>query len=218
MKKAAVILLPFLILALFLSPVTAESLTGSIVTFGRWENQPLTWEILSVNGNRVLLYLEHSLPSQPYNAENKAVTWQTCTLRAWLQDTFFQNAFSPAEASAIVNITNENPTTYGTDGGSETVDTVFLLSRSEFEAFFPFLSDRKTTLILAPEPGAKVGTVAFVSEYDQASPYWLRSPGVDEKHAACVSWSGIIESHSVKAGDIAVRPAIWVDLSVSDIR
>lgn len=206
------------ILIFVLGTAVAESLTGSLLTLGQWEGHDLNWLVLAEDGNRALLYLDGGLAAQPYNTDNKAVTWQTCTLRQWLQNTFCGSAFSPSEAAAICTVLNENPVTYGTDGGGETVDTVFLLSRSELEAYFPVLKDRKISVLTMPDPTAKTGTVVFVSPYDLTSPYWLRSPGVDEKHACAVSWTGIIESHGVKAATLAVRPAVWVDLTLLGLK
>ena len=220
MKKTAG-LTCFLFVLIFVSIFStscADSLIGSVLTLGQWESHALNWTVLAVDGDRALLYLDGCLASQPYNTENKAVTWQTCTLRQWLQNVFCPGAFSPAEAAAICTVMIDNPVTYGTYGGEGTLDSVFLLSRSELEAFFPVLKDRKTSMLTMPDLSAKAGTVAFVSPYDLASPYWLRSPGVDEKHASCVSWSGVIESHAIKAGDIAVRPAVWVDLTVLGVK
>ena len=208
--------LMFFVLILITLPLCGASAaeSGDTISLGQWNGLPLTWRILTKDSSKALLYAEYSLPSLPYNTETKAVTWQTCSLRKWLQETFITQAFSDVEIRAVCTVLNDNPPVYGTDGGPATEDTIFLLSRAELEAYFPVLKNRKTQQLTAPDINAKAGTVAFVSPYDLASPYWLRSPGVDEKHAACVSWSGVIESHSVKAGDIAVRPAMWVDLSI----
>lgn len=188
--------------------------TDSSITLGRWEGQPLTWHVLAEDGTKALLLMDRCLSAQPYHSENKAVTWETCSLRQWLAETFYSTAFTPAEAGAIIRVNNPNPDAYGTPGGADTVDTVFVLSRSELESLIPMLRDRKARLLTSPDPAAKPGTTAFESTYDGATLYWLRSPGVDDKHACCVSWSGVVESHAVKAATIAIRPAIWVERSL----
>ncbi|MBQ9009342.1 MAG: hypothetical protein IJ088_08445 [Clostridia bacterium] len=205
------VLLCLLVLLCLAANAGAES---PVLTLGHWEGQALTWHILAEDGSKALLLADRCLASQPYHQDNKAVTWETCTLRSWLAETFYTTAFTPAEAAAILPVNNPNPDTYGTAGGNDTVDTVFILSRSEMEFLIPVLLDRKAGLLTSPDPAAKAGTTAFESAYDGATLYWLRSPGVDEKHACCVSWSGVIESHATNVQTIAVRPAIWIDRTV----
>ncbi len=204
-------LLCILSLLFLCATANAQTAAGSAITLGQWEGQALTWHILAEDGTKALLLMDRCLSAQPYHEENKAVTWETCSLRKWLSETFYLSAFTGSEAGAILPVTLTNPTTYGTAGGNDTVDTVFVLSRSELESLIPILRDRKAGLLTPPDPSAKPGTTAFASDYDGATLYWLRSPGVDEKHACCVSWSGVVESHAVKAGTIAVRPAVWVE-------
>jgi len=63
--------------------------------------------------------------------------WSECSLRGWLNGEFY-SGFSAEEKSRILStnvVNNVNPW-YGTDGGQDTVDHVFLLSIEEVVEYF----------------------------------------------------------------------------------
>lgn len=89
---------------------------------------------------------EKTLDNQCYNEHPKSSTgggkelwstWETCTLRTWLNDTFLNAAFTDDEKNAIAATTvvtpGEDPWNTGTltEGGKDTVDKVYLLSLEE---------------------------------------------------------------------------------------
>ena len=109
--------------------------------------QPIKWRVLSVNGDDAFLLADKNLDAQPYNDEYENVTWETCTLRSWLNgygakdnqsgrdysdNNFIDNAFSLIEQSAIwtTYVVNENNPYYGTEGGNDTKDKVYLFTES----------------------------------------------------------------------------------------
>ena len=95
--------------------------------------EPIKWRVLSVDGNDAFLLADQNLDAKPYNEEDTDVTWATCTLRTWLNGTFLNTAFTSAEQTAIKNTTvvNEDNPYYGTEGGVNTIDKVYLLSIAE---------------------------------------------------------------------------------------
>ena len=62
--------------------------------------EPIKWRVLSVNGNDAFLLADQNLDAKPYNEKYTDVTWATCTLRTWLNDTFLNTAFKSAEQAA----------------------------------------------------------------------------------------------------------------------
>ena len=58
---------------------------------------------------------------------------QRVLFRTWLNETFLNNAFSKDEQNAIKKtlVVNENNLEYGTNGGVDTTDKVYLLSIAE---------------------------------------------------------------------------------------
>ena len=95
--------------------------------------EPIKWRVLSVNGNDAFLLADQNLDSKLYNKIYTDVTWATCTLRTWLNGIFLNTAFTSAEQVAIKNTTvvNEDNPYFGTEGGENTPDKVYLLSIAE---------------------------------------------------------------------------------------
>lgn len=112
---------------------------------------PIKWRVLSVDGDDAFLLADKNLDCQRYNATYTNVSWETCTMRSWLNGygasdnvcgtdyssgNFLDYAFTAGEQSAIktTNVVNEDNPNYGTEGGNNTSDRVYLLSRDEQNA------------------------------------------------------------------------------------
>jgi hypothetical protein len=119
MKKIFAILLCLVLLlgmtaALAETTVPADIAVGDIVTFGHYEQdndtsngqEVIEWIVLEVDeaNHRLWVVSRYGLDAQPYNAEAAEVTWQTCTLREWLNGTFFETAFTPEEQVAVLTV------------------------------------------------------------------------------------------------------------------
>jgi len=87
----------------------------SFVKFGG-----IDWRVLAVENNKALLITKEILEKRPYNAEYEDVTWETCSLRQYLNGEFY-NSLGAAK-SAIAEVQNSNPDNpwYGTAGGNTT--------------------------------------------------------------------------------------------------
>ena len=104
--------------------------------------------------------------------------------------------FSKKEQNSILttDVINSDNAQYGTKGGSNTKDKIFLLSIDEFNKYF------------------NEGDQA-VARYknDSNDWWWLRSPGSTQDHAADVNGIGPLDEN----GDTVdyfrgIRPALWV--------
>ena len=194
---------------------------GDIVKFGSYEQdndisngkETITWKILEKKKGKALLISEYALDCKTYNKENRNVTWETSSIRRWLNEEFMQAAFSNNEKKQIVKITNKNPNNskYGTKGGKNTQDKIFLLSIDEAEKYFA--SDE--TRVCAPTVYAVAKGV--FKNYETGNCYWwLRSSGINQKYAATVRDGGGVcvsgELVDTAYNDTAVRPALWVNL------
>ena len=187
--------------------------------------EPIKWRVLSVNGNDAFLLADQTLDAKPYNEECENVTWATCTLRTWLNNTFLNTAFTSAEQAAIKNTTvvNDDNPKYGTEGGENTTDKVYILSiaeasntaygfNGEFHAYSETREAKNTAY--AKECGACTSTN---TGYEGNGDWWLRSPGYVSLYASNVNDSGRGGSLSVDYGGDAVRPALHLNLSSSTL-
>ena len=172
---------------------TVESLqVGSVIQFGGYD-----WRVLDVQGNKALIITEHIIEQRPYNVDNKDVTWETCTLREYLNGEFLQK-FSAEDQARIAEtrINNPNNQQYGTNGGNDTNDKIFLLSIEEANRYFSSDSER----------------IAKVAN-GTASWWWLRSPGLLSFGAAGVHDDGLVNvAGGVVSDGGGVRPALYLNL------
>lgn len=193
---------------------------GNYIKFGAYEQdnntsngkEDVEWLVLEVKDGKALVISKYALDCQQYNTSYTDVTWETCTLRKWLNNDFLGAAFSADEKSMIPTVTvsaDKNPD-YSTNPGNTTQDQVFLLSITEANKYFSSDSARQCK----PTEYAVAGG-AYVNRSNGNCWWWLRSPGSDQNDAAYVFCDGdVFESgDGVDDADTAVRPALWIDLN-----
>ena len=193
-----------------------EPTVGGLTIFGRYEqdnnadNGPenILWVVLELDDEKMVLLSRDGLAARPYNAEAGDTTWETCSLRKWLNEDFLNEAFSEEEQAMLANVSlpaDANPE-YPTPTGNDTEDHVYLPSLREVEAWnangnllFCYAS------YFARAHGARFGRSG-------ACNWWLRSPGKDAASAAVVSDFGTTFAFGVSANmsDALVRPMITV--------
>ena len=202
---------------------------GSTLTFGRYEQdndltngkEPIEWRVLAVEDGKALVISQYALDCQPYNETGAAATWETCTLRSWLNQEFYNAAFDPGEQASIAEtaVTAEDNPDYSTEAGNDTRDHVFLLSIGEAQRYFTD-DDEWVSRDRACKPTAyalaKGSWVVNSSEwYNGYCWWWLRSPGFMQERAAGVVSEGGINSgggSSVLSEANSIRPALWICL------
>ena len=196
---------------------------GSIIKWGTYpqtssgnDRTPIEWQVLGVQENRALLISKFALDCQQYNSKDTFITWEKCTLRTWLNSTFYNKAFSSAEQKAIPTVTvtaDKNPS-YSTSAGNNTQDKVFLLSITEVNKYFKDNDARKCIPTdYAVKQGASTSS-SYKKDGRATCWWWLRSPGRYQRNAACVCPDGSLSDGYVDDDDIAVRPALYVDLNL----
>lgn len=196
-----------------------NSKIGDYITFGAYTQdnnasngkEDIEWLILDVQDGKALVISKYALDCKPYNRSYYFVTWETCTLRKWLNSNFINSAFTADEKAMIPTVTvsaDKNPK-YSTDPGNATQDQVFLLSITEANRYFSSNSARQC------EPtDFAIANGAWRSDNGNCC-WWLRSPGDHQKGAARVNHGGDVDKYgnNVDLGYTAVRPALWVELS-----
>ena len=203
--------------------VNAEK--GSIVGWGSYEqdNDPengkedIEWVVLTREGNKLLLLSKNALDCLPYDTSGNNVTWESCTLRAWMNEYFLVDAFDEDERNYVLSVTvtaDPNPT-FSSEQGNDTQDLVFCLSIEEVEKYLPEENDRRTNA---------TDFAQTKSPYVQGNwgcGWWLRTLGIDNRTASIITSSGLIYGTkdeiyqvgtSVGDAQTAVRPAVWLDL------
>lgn len=190
---------------------------GDIIKFGSYPQtsstpEPIEWQVLSVENSKALLVSKYGLDCVKYNEMYRPVTWETCTLRAWLNKDFINKAFTAQEQQKIAaeRILNADNPKHRTSGGIDTEDKVFCLSIDEAEKLFK--SDIERICVptaYAKKKGAHQSNTAGFGGW-----WWLRSPGIYEEDAAYVIYLGFVSRNgdNVASGDVSVRPALYINL------
>ena len=175
--------------------------------------EPIKWRVLQSENGEAFLLSDVILDKQLYNENDKYVTWEKSSLRAWLNKKFIKRAFIDEEREKIniTEIVNQDNPVYGTEGGNNTFDKIFLLSLSE---------------VSEQQDGEKYGFLddeiraCGKSDFSKTgSWWWLRSPGYDSGYAAGVYDYGWVYryGHDVGSSDDGVRPALHLNLSSSNL-
>ena len=195
---------------------------GDIVTFGSYpqtrtgnDNTPIEWLVLAWDGDKALIISKYSLDCVQYNTKNSDVTWETCSLRRWLNNDFYNKAFSTIEKQNIVSskVTADKNPEYSTNPGKDTTDRVFLLSISEVGKYF---SGNKNGMCAPTDYAIKKNSEHISEEYKVAGRscgwWWLRSPGNSNSNAAYVYYDGSVSNYGryVNTSYARVRPCMWV--------
>ena len=183
---------------------------GDIVTFGRYEQdgnfgngkEPIEWIVMGSSNGEYMLMARYGLEEKDYDTSgNTGVTWKTSTLRAWMNKTFLNVAFTEEEIAKII------PTTLVTEQLNQTVqigtqDTVFLLNGDEYYEL------EKQLRLAAPAE-------RFEAEHGRICFWWLRDGVAANMEGSLAGFSSENEVDwyiGYGYGDTLVRPCIWVRL------
>ena len=198
---------------------------GSVIKFGTYPQEkqgqdkvPIEWIVIAKENSRILVISKNAIDSQRYNQVKVSTTWETSSIREWLNDKFLTFAFSPNERKMIPTvpvIAEPNQTSYKkTKPGKSTKDKIFLLSYNEIKKYFRLTESRKCI------PTAYAIAQGTSAEYDGEKTkgtaycwWWLRSSGSSPDHASIIDSSGSARSdgyvvNSTKGG---VRPVLWIE-------
>ena len=157
----------------------------------------IEWTILKEEDGKLLIISNDILDYQPYDKNNRKVTWETCSLRSWLNNDFINAAFNASEQEYILTmpVSDSANKKYGTKAGKNTKDKIFLLSANEADKFFADKEERRLN-----------------------NEWWLRSSDKANRTAASVAkdgWAtsgGYIRKMWQVDSVLGVRPVMWIKL------
>ncbi|WP_410495506.1 DUF6273 domain-containing protein [Cellulosilyticum sp. ST5] len=195
----------------------------STLSFGGYN-----WRVLDIQDNVALLITEDIIEQRAYHDAYKEITWADCSLRKYLNGEFYDK-FSEADKSRIMPVLNKNLDNqwYGSKGGVDTKDSIFLLSVEEVCKYF---GDSRSKLYnrgknqrywfeRKDENNSK--RIARFEGETWGSWWWLRSPGRVSVKAVYIHGDGNIgiQGNNILKGNISdgkctggVRPALWLKL------
>lgn len=200
---------------------------GDRVYFGHYEQssdpahgmEPILWRVLEVTDEELFLLSEFGLENRNIIDTWQAYTWETSSLRKYLNKEFLEKAFTVKEMEAISvsKIETKENRLHGTSSGNTTWDKVFLLSEEEVtNPLYGFTDDftkaSKTRAMQVTEWSLKHD--GYRKQENGNTCWWLRSMGLNNYYASYIytNGSGTYSSFVGRRHD-GIRPAIRVDLS-----
>ena len=207
-----------------------DDAVGKLLLLGKYEQdnnkangpEPIIWQVLTVEDSRALIICRYSLEFMEFSKDLFTDdTWETSPVRQWLNDNFYNSAFSSqntalnkSEKSRIIQVTNENPDNpdYGTDCGNPTQDYVFLLNLDEVLKYMPTRFDR----MAGATKYADAVCNAFFSYLPNSCvlDWKLRTLGLSHVSSKVQNQNGFILMYAGNGGDMpgGIRPALWLDI------
>lgn len=138
-----------------------EYKVGNLITFGK-----RIWLVLDVQGNKALIfsanqsYKKYDDTPYYYSHKEEPYTWEISYLRKYLNGEYYNN-FTIPERNRILttDLVNEDNPDWGSEGGNNTQDKIFVLSASEMERYGNTIAEFRKKLSTIWSDG------------------WLRTPG-----------------------------------------
>ena len=179
-----------------------------------------------------LIISEEIIEQRDYHDRKEEVTWETSEVRKYL-NTDFLNNFNQREKTKIIKILNQNRDNpwYGSKGGSNTYDRVFLLSLDEVVRLYFGDSSR---LLDNPKNNQRYwfdrkdenNTRRKTTFLGSSWWWWTRTPGKNNKVMVYVHGDGNIgiqgngiskttfnTLHNItQSNKGGIRPALWIEM------
>ena len=199
------------------------------------EAERIIWRVLSVEDrdkdgidDTALLLTEQCVDELQFDAEKgsacvEKADWENCTLREWLNNTFYNAAFNDEEKSEIIE-TDISTEKYNGDT-VETKDKVFLLSfedvQNERYGFKRFTKRDIENVEIKSGVLRVKGKTVVIGDSEKTPDvivWWLRSPSkAQEGHELEVSDDRISKYGSWVGCSHSVRPAMYVSLNHAEV-
>ena len=182
--------------------------------------EPLTWRVLDADTGLVMC--ESIIDSQAYNdyyydgyvdaAQTTYVNkWETSSIRQWLNDDFYNTAFSADAKTLIVQSTITNLGYSGYYDYADTEDNIFLLNDEEE---WGYVGPLENSLAQGTDYAKSQGLWAYSDGGAcDGSSYWrLRSAGYYSYSTCDVFWDGSCRNRNTYRTDYGIRPAFYCNL------
>ncbi len=195
--------------------------------------EPIAWKILSFDAatEKAMVLSQNAIDAQQYyiistkiddTKATRTINEQTVyasnyehsEIRVWLNETFYNAAFSNVDKSIIVKTTLNNSainTTSAYNSGS-TTDNVWLLSYAEAMNTAYGFSNEKGSDTTRKGAYSEYAQIQGLSTYSNGSSHWwLRTPAYDTS-AGTVNYNGAMSNSDVRYTYIGVRPAMTLEI------
>ena len=222
---------------------TGDSVTKDEVYYFRVEL--IRWRILSEGGGSAFILCDNIIANMAYQSSyyrkegssnyytdangakgHFASNYKYSTVRKWLNETFYENAFTDMQRelifvtkvdNSLMSISDQYSSLNESNVCPDTYDKVFLLSTTEVREYhLGFTADAsaaETRKMLASDYSRATGVIMDTStNYYGNSDWWLRSP-TGSNYACCINDRGEVTYNSTYLSTNGVVPAMWINLN-----
>lgn len=198
---------------------------GDNIKFGNYE-----WNVLDIVGDKALIITREIIEQKPYHNKHEAVSWETCSLRKYLNNDFL-NSFTNNQKDRIITTINKNNGNrwYYLGDEQDTEDKIFILSLEEMAG--PYFNDSLDLLLNKGKNQRYWFERKDINNHLRRSSYlgyvwwyWVRTNGRMNSSAVYIHGDGNIgiqgnkaskktfnTLHPVtKSNEGGIRPALWL--------
>lgn len=177
---------------------------GTTVTLGKYDqdgdnsdgNEGLEWYVISKSDTQVVLLSRYAIALMPYSEDGTAVPYAQSSVRKFVNETFYNEAFTEEEKAYIV------PTKIN-DGTNDIEDHAVILTKEMFEQL---VSNSSTMKAAKATQAAKPN-----STYSSRSTfYWTSS--ITGERVVCIGTNGNVYDAGASLS-YGVRPVITIDVT-----
>lgn len=193
--------------------------------------EPLTWRVLDPDEGYIMC--DNIIDSQSYqnfvirkddklynskDCTNYVSDWETCSLRQWLNKTFYNTAFSREEKMLIGTTFLENNSPDGTWFGTDTGDKIFILSFDDvINSAYGFNSSNSEFDEARKLKGTDYSKCQGVYISQGYPHWWLRTPGDAETVYLVSSYGWAALGQGVYGTGVGVVPALKLNPKAVDV-
>lgn len=183
---------------------------GTVFSFGR-----RYWKVLEIDdtAHTLLVQSRFSIGIHAYHEKYCEITWETCSLRKWLNTVFLQEEFNEQEQQgiAVSHVETNDHAEFRTEGGNDTYDQIFILSEEEEQKY-------RTDYAISDDSEEFLSLLSWDNGYTSIR---TRSPGSTAKTTLVLSMA-ISELYTVEERDVdnkeAVYPAFRLNMNSEIVR
>ena len=192
------------------SAVIRNAKVGDSVWFGAYEQdndlsngaEDVEWVVLTRDDDGILVISRYALDYMQYSSSTENVSWDTCSLRKWLNETFLRSAFSEDEQNRIRDV----------------IGKVFLLSTPDAYKYMGTDEARRCVPTAYAIAKGAITSSSYQVDGKDTCGWWLRTPYSSNWHAAVITIDGAVSTLDVDIWLIyyGVRPALWIDFQENE--
>ena len=199
------------------SPEEAD--VGDVIVFGSYEQdndtsdgkEAIEWVVLEKSGDSLFVISRYALDGRVYDESYLGgITWDTCSLRRWLNNGFLNEAFSQTEQMRIEESTVDTVviSESWSYGSRESKEKIFIISKEEARQYLTEELKRCEATAYAAEQDV------YISRFTGYCRWWTRTSVISRNEAEFIDSEGSLDSgYSSTYSSNAVRPVMRIRIA-----